>query len=385
MHSFDFKLEAKDRASEARAGVINTPHGQIHTPVFMPVGTCASVKTLCSEELEDLGAQIILGNTFHLYLRPGVEVIAEAGGLHKFMSWHKNILTDSGGYQVFSLNSLNKISEDGVVFQSYLDGSTHNFTPEKIIEIQMALGSDIIMPLDVCAPYPCSREYAKQSSDLTLKWAKRSKDKLVSFEKDKVIPALFGIIQGSTYSDLRSESAKKTVELEFDGYAIGGLSVGEPKSSMWEIVEVVSNHLPSDKPHYLMGVGTPLDLVEAVSRGMDMFDCVLPTRNAINGTVFTSKGKIILKNAKYQKDFSPLDETCQCLTCKNYSRAYLRHLFMSEEISGLRLATIHSLHFYINLMKEIRKVIVSGNFEEWKRGFSASYPEDESVAKSGFE
>ena len=380
MHNFNFKLEVKDKTSSARAGVMNTPHGQIDTPTFMPVGTQASVKTLCSEELEALGAQMILGNAFHLYLRPGMEVIAEAGGLHKFMSWHKSILTDSGGYQVFSLNALNRVSEEGITFRSYLDGSTHHFTPEKVIEIQTVLGSDIIMPLDVCAPYPCSPEYARTSTELTLKWSKRSKEKFDNVTGNKKSSALFGIIQGSTYSDLREESAKRTVEADFDGYAIGGLSVGEPKSSTWEMVEVVSRHLPLDKPRYLMGVGTPLDIIKAVWLGMDMFDCVLPTRNARNGTVFTKKGKIILKNAKYQKDFSPLDEACQCLTCRNYSRAYLRHLFISGEISGLRLATIHSLYFYINLMKEIREAVNSGNFGEWEKQFFANYPEEEESA-----
>jgi queuine tRNA-ribosyltransferase len=378
MHSFAFKLEGKDKSSSARAGAITTLHGKIDTPVFMPVGTQASVKTLCSEELENLGAQIILGNTFHLYLRPGCEVISQAGGLGKFMNWHRNILTDSGGYQVFSLDALNRVSEEGVIFQSYLDGSTHNFTPEKVIQIQLTLGSDIIMPLDVCAPYPCSVEYAKKSTELTLNWAKRSKKELDSAEKDNK-PALFGIIQGSTYPKLRQESAKKTVEVGFDGYAIGGLSVGEPKNSMWEMIETVSDILPPDKPHYLMGVGTPLDLVKAVSLGMDMFDCVLPTRNARNGTVFTRKGKIILKNARYQKDFSPLDEECQCLACRNYSRAYLRHLLMSGEITGLRLATIHSLHYYLDLMKQIKKAILDGGFSSWKKKFEAEYQENNNL------
>jgi len=294
------------------------------------------------------------------------------------MNWHRNILTDSGGYQIFSLDALNRVSEEGVIFQSYLDGSTHNFTPEKVIQIQLTLGSDIIMPLDVCAPYPCSVEYAKKSNELTLNWAKRSKKELNSAEKDNK-PALFGIIQGSTYPELRRESAKKTVENGFDGYAIGGLSVGEPKGAMWEMIEAVSNLLPPDKPHYLMGVGTPLDLVKAVSLGMDMFDCVLPTRNARNGTVFTRKGKIILKNAKYQKDFSPLDEECQCLTCRNYSRAYLRHLLMSGEITGLRLATIHSIHYYLDLMKQMKRAILDGRFSSWKKKFETEYQENNNL------
>ena len=276
------------------------------------------------------------------------------------------------------MDALNRVSEEGVIFQSYLDGSTHNFTPEKVIQIQLTLGSDIIMPLDVCAPYPCSVEYAKKSNELTLNWAKRSKKELNSAEKDNK-PALFGIIQGSTYPELRRESAKKTVENGFDGYAIGGLSVGEPKGAMWEMIEAVSNLLPPDKPHYLMGVGTPLDLVKAVSLGMDMFDCVLPTRNARNGTVFTRKGKIILKNAKYQKDFSPLDEECQCLTCRNYSRAYLRHLLMSGEITGLRLATIHSIHYYLDLMKQMKRAILDGRFSSWKKKFETEYQENNNL------
>jgi len=378
MHGLVFELDGKDKSSLARTGVISTPHGKANTPVFMPVGTQASVKTLCSEELEDLGAQIILGNTFHLYLRPGCEVILQAGGLGKFMNWHRSVLTDSGGYQVFSLDSLNRVSEEGVVFQSYLDGSTHNFTPEKVIEIQLALGSDIIMPLDVCAPYPCSAEYANRSTQLTLKWARRSKESLGSTQEDGK-PALFGIVQGSTYPNLREESTKKTVEMDFSGYAVGGLSVGEPKSAMWEMIEIVSNHLPPDKPHYLMGVGTPHDLVRAVSLGMDMFDCVLPTRNARNGTVFTRKGKIILKNAKYQRDFSPLDEECQCLTCRNYSRAYLRHLIVCGEITGLRLATIHSLHYYLDLMKQMKEAILHGSFSSWRKQFETEYQQNNNL------
>ncbi len=378
MHGCDFKLETKDDSSPARTGRLDFTHGKVDTPVFMPVGTQASVKTLCSEELEDLGAQMILGNTFHLYLRPGYEVISEAGGLHEFMNWHRCILTDSGGYQIFSLDWLDRISEDGVIFQSYLDGSTHSFTPERVVEVQLALGADVIMPLDVCAPYPCSLEYAERSARLTLEWAKRSKEKLIQLRTQRR-PALFGIVQGSTYRQLRQESAEKIVELGFDGYAIGGLSVGEPRSSMWEMVEIVSNQLPSDKPHYLMGVGTPLDLVRAISLGMDMFDCVLPTRNARNGTVFTRKGKIVLKNAKYKRDFSPLDETCQCLTCRSYSRAYLRHLFMSEEITGLRLATIHSLHFYLDLMRQAREAILDDKFLDWRKKFEGEYQEDNNL------
>lgn len=372
MNIFEFEIIKKDEKSSARAGLLNTSHGQINTPVFIPVGTYASIKTLCSKEMEDLGAEMILGNTYHLYLRPGHKLIERAGGLHNFMSWKKPILTDSGGYQVFSLNPLAKVNEEGVSFKSYLDGSIHQFTPEKVIEIEHSLGADIIMPLDECIPYPSSYPFTKRATDFTMDWAKRSKFEHEKGE-DKEKQTLFGIIQGGIYPNLREFCANFMVDLDFSGLALGGLSVGEPSEMRFELVELTLSFLPEDKPRYLMGVGTPEDIVEGVCRGVDMFDCVLPTRNARNGTIFTRKGKMIIKAARYAEDFSPIDENCGCLACKNYSRAYIRHLFQSGEIAGLRLATIHSLYFYLNLMKEIREAIVRGVFAEWKKNFLEEY------------
>jgi len=372
LNSFDFKIVNKDEKSSARAGWLNTPHGEINTPVFMPVGTQASIKTLCSKEMEDLGAELILGNTYHLYLRPGHKLIERAGGLHKFMSWKKPMLTDSGGYQVFSLNPLAKVSEEGVSFKSYLDGSSHQFTPEKVIEIQHSLGADIIMPLDECVPYPSSYPFTRRATEYTMDWAKRSKFEHEKNEK-KEKQTLFGIIQGGIYPNLRELCASFMVDLDFLGLALGGLSVGEPKEMRLEIVDQTLKYLPEDKPRYLMGVGTPEDIVEGVSVGVDMFDCVLPTRNARNGTIFTRKGKMIIKAARYAEDFSPIDENCDCLACKNYSRAYIRHLFQSGEIAGLRLATIHSLHFYLSLMREIRESILQGFFTKWRKDFLEEY------------
>ncbi len=372
MNSFDFKIVKKDEESSARAGWLDTPHGEINTPVFMPVGTQASIKTLCSKEMEDLGAELILGNTYHLYLRPGHKLIERAGGLHSFMSWKKPMLTDSGGYQVFSLNPLAKVSEEGVSFKSYLDGSSHQFTPEKVIEIQHSLGADIIMPLDECVPYPSSYPFTRRATEFTMDWAKRSKFEHEKNEK-KEKQTLFGIIQGGIYPNLRELCASFMVDLDFSGLALGGLSVGEPKDMRLEIVDQTLKYLPEDKPRYLMGVGTPEDIVEGVSVGVDMFDCVLPTRNARNGTIFTRKGKMIIKAARYAEDFTPIDENCDCLACKNYSRAYLRHLFQSGEIAGLRLATIHSLHFYLSLMREIRESIMQGFFTKWRKQFLEEY------------
>lgn len=376
LNRFEFKVVRKDESSPARAGLINTPHGQINTPVFIPVGTQASIKTLCSKEMEELGAEMILGNTYHLYLRPGHKLIQKAGGLHKFMSWHKPILTDSGGYQVFSLNPLAKISEEGVSFKSYLDGSLHQFTPEKVIEIQHSLDADIIMPLDECVPYPSSYPFTKRATEFTMDWARRSK---FEHEKDKSKErqTLFGIIQGGIYPNLRELCASFMVDLDFPGFALGGLSVGEPNETRQEITELTLSFLPEDRPRYIMGVGTPEDIVETVYRGVDMFDCVLPTRNARNGTIFTRRGKMIIKAARYAEDFSPIDEKCSCLTCKNYSRAYIRHLFQSGEIAGLRLATIHSLYFYLNLMKELREAIMKGTFTEWRKNFLEEYNSSE--------
>lgn len=372
MSSFDFNIEKKDEKSSARAGLMNTPHGQVNTPVFMPVGTQASIKTLCTKEMEDLGAELILGNTYHLYLRPGHKLIEKAGGLHKFISWQKPILTDSGGYQVFSLNPLAKVSQEGVNFKSYLDGSSHQFTPEKVIEIQHSLDADIIMPLDECVPYPSSYPFSRRATEYTMDWARRSKFEHEKNEK-KENQTLFGIIQGGVYPNLRELCAGFMIDLDFPGIALGGLSVGEPKEMRLELVEQTIGYLPEEKPRYLMGVGTPEDIVDAVAKGVDMFDCVLPTRNARNGTVFTRRGKMIIKAARYAEDFSPIDENCRCLTCQNYSRAYIRHLFQSGEIAGLRLATIHSLYFYLQLMKEIMQAIIDGNFTEWRKRFLKEY------------
>lgn len=360
-----FELQATDRS--ARAGVIHTDHGDILTPAFMPIGTQGSVKAIEHRELDEIGTQIILGNTYHLYLRPGTDVIRAAGGLHLFINWKKPILTDSGGYQVFSLTELRKIEESGVTFRSHLDGSMHLFTPESVVRIQRDLGSDIMMVLDECTPYPCEEEYARSSNELTLRWAERCKRE---FERTEAIyghsQALFAIVQGSVYPEIRKRSAVALTGMGFDGYAIGGLAVGEPTEEMYRIIEVVEPLLPSSKPRYLMGVGTPENLLEAIERGMDMFDCVLPTRNGRNGTVFTRVGQLNLRNAAYRTDFSPIDPTCGCYTCANFTRAYLRHLFVAKEILALQLATIHNLAFFLWLMREARSAILEGCFASWK-------------------
>jgi queuine tRNA-ribosyltransferase len=375
LEDFQFTVVKKDRKSNGRVGVIKTPHGEVNTPVFMPVGTQASVKTLSNEDLKEIGAEIILGNTYHLYLRPGHELIKRAGGLHKFMSWDRPILTDSGGFQVFSLNSLTKITEEGVRFQSHLDGSYHMFTPERVMEIEHALGADIIMALDEPVLYPCSKEQADRANRRTLSWAERC---LIAHnelrdKESKRPPALFGIIQGGTYPELRRMSAEVLLRFDFPGYAIGGLSLGEPKSATWEMVKLCTDIVPQEKPRYLMGVGTPEDMLEAISLGVDMFDCVLPTRNARNASLFTRFGKLIIKNSQYAEDFSPVDQECGCSTCRNYTRAYLRHLFNTGEISALRLATVHSLHFYMDLMKWAREAILEDRFREWKEEFLTRY------------
>lgn len=367
--SFSFKIVKHHNDTLARAGVLTTPHGVVHTPAFIPVGTQGTVKTLAPRELEEAGAEIILGNTYHLYLRPGPELIGEAGGLHRFIGWDRPMLTDSGGFQVFSLAELNKVTEEGVVFQSHLDGSYHFFTPEKVIEIQHALGADIIMVLDECTPYPCSYEHARTSSKLTIHWAQRSK---VAHGDDQD-QMLFGIVQGSTYAGLREASAKALVEIDFPGYAIGGLSVGEPKTAMYEMIEAIVPHLPVDRPRYLMGVGLPEDLIGCVALGMDMFDCVIPTRNARNGMAFTSQGKLVVKNFEYARDFGPIDPECDCYACRNFSRAYIRHLFQAGEMLAPRLTTIHNLHFFLKLMREMRAAILGGRFNGWKRGFLVRY------------
>jgi queuine tRNA-ribosyltransferase len=357
---FEFTLEAT--SGNARAGIIQTPHGNIQTPIFMPVGTRATVKTLSPSELEDMGAQIILGNTYHLYLRPGHDLIKKAGGLHQFMSWDKPILTDSGGFQVMSLAGLRKITSEGVRFQSHIDGSYHLFTPEKVIEIQNSIGADIIMSFDECPPYPATKKYIAESLKTTLDWAKRGKEVHENPEQ-----TLFGIVQGGVFEDLREESARKLMEIDFPGYAIGGLAVGESKQDLLKITQFLNNILPKNKPRYLMGVGTPKDILDNIENGIDMFDCVMPTRNARKGTVFTRNGKLIIKSVRYKEDFSPIDEECDCYTCKNFSRAYIRHLLSVDELLGMRLTSIHSLHFYMELVKSARKAIFDKKFAEFKK------------------
>ncbi len=369
MAAVTYELIKKDSRTKARRGRVNTPHGPIETPVFMPVGTAGTVKAMKPEEVRDMGAQIILGNTYHLYLRPGHEVVKAAGGLHKFMNWERAILTDSGGFQVFSLGAMRKISEEGVEFRSHIDGSKHMLSPEKSMEIQNALGSDIMMAFDECAPYPADRNYVKNSLERTTRWLKRCKE----FHKNTEQQSLFGIMQGGMYKDLRKQSAEEIVELDLPGYAIGGLSVGEPKELMYEIMDDCVDYLPADKPRYLMGVGSPDCLFEGVERGIDMFDCVLPTRIARHGMAMTSQGRVNIKNAKYERDFTPLDPHCDCYTCRNYSKAYLRHLFKCDEILSSMLMTTHNLHFLVNTMAGIRKAIEEDRFLEYKKEFYDSY------------
>lgn len=362
-----FTLTNTDKNSKARAGVLETNHGKINTPIFMPVGTQGTVKTQTPADLLKNNVQILLGNTYHLYLRPGHQLISEIGGLHKFINWEKPILTDSGGFQVYSLTELRKISENGVTFQSHIDGSKHFFTPEKVIEIQRHIGSDIMMVLDECTPYPCSFEYAENSLNLTNKWAEialnywQNSDPVHEYNQ-----ALFGIIQGSVFKELRDKSIEFLIDLDFPGYAIGGLAVGEPKSDMLKMTDFCTDKLPTEKPRYLMGVGTPEDILDCIERGVDMFDCVMPTRNARNGTVFTTKGKLVIKAAKYKKDDSPIDTACACYACTNFSRAYIRHLFNVNEILGMQLATIHNIHYYLDLVTEARKNILVNTFVNWK-------------------
>ncbi|MCK9426017.1 MAG: tRNA guanosine(34) transglycosylase Tgt [Ignavibacteriaceae bacterium] len=361
-----FVLEAQE--NKARAGYFETAHGVVQTPIFMPVGTQGTVKAVNQAQLtDDIKAQIILGNTYHLYLRPGTDILEEAGGLHKFMNWQKPILTDSGGFQVFSLSELRKLKKDGVEFRSHLDGSKHFFTPEKVIGIERSIGSDIMMVLDECTPFPCDYAYAKKSKELTSAWAVLNKE---AFEN--TIPVygheqfLFGIIQGSVYKDLREASAADLIKLNFDGYAIGGLAVGEPMETMYELVNFTTDLMPENKPRYLMGVGRPENILEGIERGIDMFDCVMPTRNARNSYLFTSTGILSMRNNKYKNEFSPVDEACDCYTCKNFTRAYLRHLFIAKEVLALELASVHNLHFYLNLVTEARKNIINGTFKSWK-------------------
>ncbi|NTW05742.1 MAG: tRNA guanosine(34) transglycosylase Tgt [Peptococcaceae bacterium] len=363
-----FKEIYRDKSSGARTGELSTPHGMVKTPIFMPVGTQATIKAMTPQEVHQVGGRLVLSNTYHLYLRPGQDIVAEAGGLHGFMNWQGPILTDSGGFQVFSLGPLRKIDEDGVMFRSHIDGSEHYFSPEKSIEIQEALGADIIMAFDECAPYPCTHEYARQAVDRTTRWAGRC-----LAAKTRPDQALFGIIQGGEYRDLREKSTAELLAMNFPGYAIGGLSVGEPKDIMYRVLDYTIPLIPADKPRYLMGVGSPDCLLEGVARGVDMFDCVLPTRIARNGTVFVSSGKLVVRNAEFARDFRPLEDGCQCYTCQNYSRAYIRHLIKADEILGVRLTTIHNLHFILNLMKNIRKAIEQNEFIQFKDDFLSRY------------
>ncbi len=365
-----FNLIHQDKNSKARLGKLVTAHGEIDTPCFMPVGTQGTVKALSPKELEDADAQIILSNAYHLFLRPGIEVIKKAGRLHNFMSWQKPILTDSGGYQIFSLALLRKVNDEGVELQSHIDGLKHFLTPEDVIGVQEDLGADIMMPLDECVHYPCARDHAEIAMNRTVNWAKRSKT-AVSVNHQ----LLFGIIQGATYEDLRKECAHQLIDMDFDGYAIGGVSVGEPKNLRYNIANFVANLLPQDKPSYLMGVGLPQDIIEAVELGIDMFDCVVPTRYGRNGTAFTSCGKLTIRNSPYIEDFGPLDPICSCYTCENFSRAYLRHLFNTDEILGLRLVSLHNVYFYLELMRKIREAIRQDRFLEFKKIFLNNYNE----------
>ncbi len=369
MYAVKYELIKTCKQTGARLGRLHTPHGVIETPIFMPVGTQATVKAMTPEELKEIGSQIILSNTYHLYMRPGHDLIERAGGLHKFMNWDKPILTDSGGFQVFSLGPLRKIKEEGVEFRSHLDGSKHFLSPEKATEIQNALGSDIIMAFDECAPYPADRQYVKNSLERTTRWLERCKAAHKYPEKQ----ALFGIVQGGMYKELREQSAKEITAIDLPGYAIGGLSVGEPKDMMYEVLDYTVPLLPEDKPRYLMGVGSPDDLLEGVLRGIDMFDCVLPTRIARNGTAMTSQGKVVVRNASYAEDFTNLDPECDCYTCKNYTKAYLRHLIKCNEILGARLLTIHNLHFLLKMMENVREAIKEDRLLDYKKDFFEKY------------
>ncbi|NLT49491.1 MAG: tRNA guanosine(34) transglycosylase Tgt [Ignavibacteria bacterium] len=378
-----FSLVNKDSKSKARAGVLHTSRGLVETPIFMPVGTQGTVKAVPQRILSDeIEAQIILGNTYHLYLRPGTKILEKAGGLHKFMNWEKPVLTDSGGFQVYSLSALRKMKKDGVEFRSHLDGSKHFFSPEKVIEIQRSIGSDIMMVLDECTPYPCEYEYAKKSQILTSEWAWLNKK---AFENSTPLYGneqyLFGIVQGSIYKDLREKSAADLTSIGFDGYAIGGLAVGEPAETMYDIVNFTSDFLPENQPRYLMGVGRPENILECIERGIDMFDCVMPTRNARNAYLFTSEGIVSIRNNSYKDDFTPLDNNCNCYTCRNFSKAYLRHLFTAKEILAYELASIHNLTFYLNLVKQARKAILENNYTDWKNSIINKISQKENELK----
>lgn len=369
MTAIRYELIKTCKQSGARLGRLHTPHGVIETPVFMPVGTLATVKTMSPEELKEIGAGIILSNTYHLWIRPGEEIVEEAGGLHSFMNWDGAILTDSGGFQVFSLSSMRKIEEEGVHFRSHLSGEALFLSPEKAIQIENALGADIIMAFDECPPYPADHSYVKNSLERTTRWAERC---LKAHQKpDK--QALFGIVQGGVYKDLRELSARQLISLDFPGYAVGGLSVGEPKELMYEALEWTVPLLPSTKPRYLMGIGSPDALIEGAIRGIDMFDCVLPTRIARNGTTMTSSGRVVIRNAQYERDFGPLDPECDCYTCRNYSRAYIRHLIKANEVFGIRLTTYHNLYFLTQLMKKVREAILEDRLLDFRDQFFEQY------------
>ncbi len=363
---FKFSVKNKSETNRARTGLIETSRGTIQTPIFMPVGTLATVKSVSPEELKEAGAQIILGNTYHLYLRPGCDVIEKFSGVHGFMNWDRPLLTDSGGFQVFSLAKLSKLSEEGYAFQSHIDGSSHLLTPEKSVEIQQCLNSDIMMCLDQCLHYPADRSEAESALQLTARWAKRCKD---ARAKNDIGGTLFGIVQGGMFNDLRQQSLESIVEIGFNGYAVGGLSVGEPKDMMLEVADFTIPMLPAHAPRYVMGVGTPEDLVELVGMGADMFDCVMPTRNARNGQLFTRRGAINICNARFKYDMEPVDEQCTCYTCRHYSRAYLRHLYMARELLAYRLNTLHNLHYYLHLMHQMRTAIDADEFDAFKREF----------------
>ena len=368
MKNFSFEVLKTCKHTDARLGILHTPHGDIHTPVYMPVGTVATVKAMTPREMMEIGAEIILSNTYHLHLRPGEELVAEAGGLHKFMAWPRPVLTDSGGFQVFSLAGIRKIKEEGVTFRSHLDGSARFLSPEKSMDIQHALGSDIMMAFDVCTAYPCDHQTAEDAMLRTHRWAMRCKNHHHNDQQ-----ALFGIVQGAFFKDLRIESAKALADMDFPGYGIGGLSVGEPKPVMYDMLEAIMPHMPAQKPRYLMGVGSPDCLIEGALRGVDMFDCVLATRIARNGTCFTHDGRLVIKNAKYARDFGPIDPECDCYTCLNFSRAYIRHLFKAGEITGARLASIHNLRFLLKLMEDVRHAISQDALPKLREAFYARY------------
>ena len=370
-----FRIECRDRGSSARVGKLVTAHGEITTPAFMPVGTLGSVKSLTPEEVVELGGEIILANAYHLYLRPGDELVKDFGGLHRFMNWSGPILTDSGGFQVMSLASKRKITEEGVLFQSHIDGSRHFFSPESTIKIQENIGADIIMCLDECTPYPVTKEYVEESTWRTVRWAKRCKE-----SKTRDDQLLFGIVQGGVFVDLRKACAKALQEINFPGYAVGSLSVGEPKEETFRVIAETVPGLPEEKPRYLMGMGTPQDLVEAIAHGVDLFDCVLPTRNARNGMLYTSSGNIQIKNQRYTKDENPVDPGCSCYVCRNYTRAYLRHLYVNRELLSYRLNTMHNLYFYFSVIKKARAAIANGTFEKFKKDFQSSEESEKKVA-----